>query len=141
MNRAPILLISLLLISLVLMSLATAAGAARTLTDDEVSERGSNPEEFSIATIKRGKQFFTVHCIRCHGTDGRGDTEMREFLKTAPADLSDGQWLYGGGDTAIFDVISRGRTERDMPAYDKELTETEIWQIISYIRYLGGQRP
>ena len=104
-----------------------------------------NPFEFNIATIKRGKQFYTIHCLRCHGADGKGDTEMREFLKTAPSDLSDGQWLYpgqdGGEDAAIFDVIKRGRSLRDMPAFSAEMSDEAIWQVVSYLRYLGGRRP
>ena len=97
--------------------------------------------EFSIANIQRGKRFYQVHCTRCHGADGRGDTEMREFLKTPPADLSDDQWIYGSADDAIFHIVKEGNPERDMPAFSDELTDERIWQIVSFLRYLEGKRP
>jgi mono/diheme cytochrome c family protein len=107
----------------------------------QAQEQAANPVPFTIDTIKRGRQHYTVHCVTCHGTDGRGDTEMREFLKTAPADLTDNQWMYGGHDLAVYDSIFRGRPERDMPGYADQLSEQQIWQIVGYLRYLGGQRP
>lgn len=105
------------------------------------AETEANPLEFNIATIKRGRQFYTIHCVTCHGQDGRGDTEMREFLKTAPSDLTDDVWLYGGHDAALFDVVRSGRIERDMPAFADKLTDERIWYVVSYLRYLGGERP
>lgn len=117
--------------------LVTSPGSARV----EAEAAAANPFDFDIATIKRGRQFYAVHCVRCHGVDGRGDTEMREFLKTAPADLTDDQWLYGAGDGAVFDVIASGRSERDMPAFGAELDDESIWQVVHYLRYLGGKRP
>ena len=100
-----------------------------------------NPLNFDINTIKRGRQFYTIHCVTCHGKNGRGDTEMREFLKTPPSDLTDGQWIYGGHDSMIFNVISSGREERDMPAFQEKLSAESIWYVVSYLRYLGGDRP
>ena len=96
---------------------------------------------FDAASIKRGRQLYAMHCLTCHGTEGRGDTEMREFLKTAPADLTDDVWSYGGDNGAVFHIISVGNRERDMPGFADKLTEQRIWQIVAYIRYLGGRRP
>ena len=76
-----------------------------------------SPLPFSVPHIQRGRQFYVRHCVTCHGTDGRGDTEMREFLKTAPADLTDDVWVYGGGDGALFHIIKAGSVERDMPGF------------------------
>jgi mono/diheme cytochrome c family protein len=66
---------------------------------------------------------------------------MREFLKTAPADLTDPEWIYGAADEALFDVIRAGRAARDMPAFEGSLTDERIRQVIHYVRYLGGKRP
>jgi len=122
--------------------LATAYGGqcvAQTTPDSHLDQ--GNPIDFNLANIKRGKQFYTLHCLSCHGPDGRGDTEMREFLQTPPADLSDATWIYSDRGEVVFDVIHQGRTERDMPAFEDKLNEQRIWQTINYLRYLGGERP
>ncbi len=101
----------------------------------------SNPLDFNADNLKRGRAFYQRHCVTCHGADGRGDTEMREFLKTAPADLTNGEWVYGGGDEALFTIIKTGNPERDMPGFSEQLADERIWQVVHYLRYLGGARP
>ncbi len=128
-----------LLLTFVVMT--AYASKCQPQTPDDTDDHEGNPLAFNIANIQRGKQFFTIHCVSCHGVDGRGDTEMREFLKTPPADLVDDQWTYGDTDHAIFDVVKEGRTARDMPAFNEKLNDERIWQVISYARYLGGSRP
>jgi cbb3-type cytochrome c oxidase subunit III len=105
------------------------------------AQTDKNPLDININTIKRGRQLYSLHCVTCHGKDGRGDTEMREFLKTPPSDLTDDQWNYGGHDSMLFNVIHSGREERDMPAFREKLTKERTWYVISYLRYLGGDRP
>ena len=117
------------------------ASPCHSQTAGDTADRQGSPLEFNIASIKRGKQLFTIHCVSCHGVDGRGDTEMREFLKTPPSDLSDDQWTHGDSEDAIFDVIKVGRTARDMPAFSEKLSDERTWQIVGYIKYLGGARP
>lgn len=100
-----------------------------------------NPVDFTMNSIKRGKRLYASHCVLCHGADGSGDTQMREFLKTPPANLADSSWIYGNRDSDIFNVIKAGRTDRDMPAFSDQLTDERIWQTINYLRYMGGKRP
>ncbi len=99
-----------------------------------------NPVAFSRGSVRRGKQLFARSCAICHGVDGKGDTQMREFLKTHPANLTDDQWTYGSRDGDIFDVIKNGRTERDMESFNGRISDERIWHIVNYIRYLGGKR-
>lgn len=121
------------------MVLCTSVCQAESNSDSNTATDG--PLAFSIATVKRGKQLYTVHCVSCHGVDGRGDTEMREFLKTPPADLSDDQWIYGGSGEAVFAIINNGMGARDMPGFDEKLTDERVWQIVNYMKYLRGIRP
>lgn len=125
---------------LVLLCFSLSAGSAEE-TETSKSATISNPLAFDMKSIKRGRAFYTQHCVLCHGQDGKGDTQMREFLKTHPANLSDDQWIYGHRDSDIFDVIKQGRTERDMPAFEQQLNDERIWQLMHYLRYLGGDRP
>ena len=117
---------------------AESGGDANAATTNAAID---GPLEFNIATVKRGKQLYTVHCVSCHGVDGRGDTEMREFLKTPPADLTDDQWIYGGSGEAVFAIIANGMSARDMPGFGEKLTDERVWQIVNYMKYLRGIRP
>jgi len=105
--------------------------------DEEVPE---NPIAYNDASILRGKQFYARFCVKCHGTNGMGDTEMREFLPTHPSDLTNEQWTYGSEDGHIFLIIKNG-TEYDMPDFAKELSDDRIWHIVNFIRSLGSRPP
>ena len=36
----------------------------------------------------KGAQLYKIHCASCHGTTGRGDGPVAEFLTVRPADLT-----------------------------------------------------
>lgn len=95
-----------------------------------------NPVESSIASIVRGKQFYARFCVKCHGLNGKGDTEMREFLKTKPADLTDGKWTFGSRDGELFKVIKEG-TDNDMESFADRLVDERIWHVVNYLKSLG----
>ncbi len=94
-----------------------------------------NPIEFSQASAMRGKQFYARFCVKCHGANGKGDTEMREFLKTKPADLSNGRWTFGSRDGEIFRVIKEG-TDNDMESFADRLVDERIWHVVNYLKAL-----
>jgi mono/diheme cytochrome c family protein len=80
-----------------------------------------------------GKQYYVRSCVVCHGANGKGDTEMREFLSTHPSDLTDGDWKYGNQDGNIFQIIKDG-TEYDMKPFKDLLDDEKTWHIVNYLR-------
>lgn len=108
-------------------------GQPKVIIEDEVLE---NPVEADYASQGRGQQFYMRFCITCHGKDGKGDTEMREFLDTAPSDLTDSNWLYGNRDGDIFKIIKEG-TENEMEAFEDRLVDERIWHVVNYVRTLA----
>lgn len=115
-----------------LRSFAAEGGGAEAI-GDEVPE---NPIPYETASVARGKQFYNRFCSVCHGRNGIGDTEMREFLSTHPSDLTDSQWKYGDRDGNIFTIIKNG-TEYDMEAFADRLTDERIWHVVNYLRSMG----
>ncbi len=110
-------------------------GGAESAIRAEVPE---NPIPYSEESVRRGKQLYARFCVTCHGRNGKGDTEMREFLSTHPSDLTDGEWKYGGRDGDIFMVIKQG-TEYDMEAFADRLSDERIWHVVNYLRSMGPE--
>lgn len=124
-----------------LLTLCLNVSADETAVTPEQESVLQNPTIFSPQSIKRGRQLYRNYCAVCHGIDGTGDTQMREFLKTPPANLVDMQWTYGEYDGDLFEVIKHGKVERDMEAFGDRLSDEHIWHVINYIRYIGGKKP
>lgn len=98
-----------------------------------------NPVENNFEALSRGKRFYSVHCVKCHGENGMGDTEMREFLETPPSDLTSGEWKFGDKDGEIFAAIKDG-AGNDMPPFENLLNDERIWQLVHYLRSMESDK-
>lgn len=76
---------------------------------------------------------FTTNCARCHGADGRGDTELGQ--KFNAQDFTDAGWWRRNSrftSTArLMSIVERGKG--DMPAFGKKLTRTQIRSLVVYV--------
>jgi mono/diheme cytochrome c family protein len=105
--------------------------------------RGGNPEAAALAnpvpaspaSVTEGREIYQRLCRRCHGPEGRGDGGGAG-AGGQPADFTDATWEFGSSDGEIFSVIRDG-TSADMESYAERLNETEIWQLVNYIRELA----
>jgi glucose/arabinose dehydrogenase/mono/diheme cytochrome c family protein len=77
------------------------------------------------------KSVYQTRCGACHGPNGEGSGNI-------PA-LASGK-AQGASDGELFWYITRGDLNNGMPAWDG-LPEKERWQIINYVRVLGGSKP
>lgn len=102
------------------------------------AEVPENPIPVTDESLRKGKQLYARFCVKCHGRNGLGDTEMREFLSTPPSDITDGVWNYGGRDGDIFSVIKNG-TQYDMTAFANQLSDERIWHVVNYLRSMGSK--
>ncbi len=76
--------------------------------------------------IFAGRTIYEDHCASCHGLDGR---------PTVPGtpDFSEGSSLFVS-DAELIRVVKSGKSL--MPAYDRVLKESEVLDVISYLRTL-----
>lgn len=81
--------------------------------------------------LRVGERLFVDNCAACHGRDGRGNR-----LIGAP-DLTDRDWLYGGGGEAILASILDGR-RGGMPAFTPQLPDESVVDVVHYVRSLSG---
>jgi mono/diheme cytochrome c family protein len=96
----------------------------------------TNPIAMSAESIAAGKRVYTRMCSRCHGPEGKGDGSA---ATSAVPDLTDAQWDYGGSDGEIFSVVHDG-VSADMDGYAARLSDTDIWQVVNYLRSVAAKR-
>ncbi|MEO6961130.1 MAG: c-type cytochrome [Puia sp.] len=91
----------------------------------------NNPLKGDAAAAAEGKKIYVTYCTPCHGAKGRGDGVASAGLSKQPADHTSAAF-QSQTDGAIFWKMSEGNTP--MPAYKKILSQTQIWQLVDYVR-------
>jgi cytochrome c oxidase cbb3-type subunit 3 len=83
--------------------------------------------------ISKGKAIYTANCVACHMADGGGGIGPN---------LTDENWILGGGIKNVFKTISEGgRDGKGMVAWKTILKPSEIQQVSSYVLTLQGTTP
>ena len=96
-----------------------------------------NPVAASPESIAAGKAAFTKNCRFCHGADAKGNGPMAP-QGTHPSDLTDAKWDRGSSDGEIFAVVRDGAGPKfDMKGYKGKLSDTDIWNVVNYLRSIG----
>jgi cbb3-type cytochrome c oxidase subunit III len=126
------------------LKIIVSAIVAALLQSPAAPKKGGNPDAARIKnpvtaspeSVSAGKRVYTRMCSRCHGAEGKGDGTAA----TAPVpDLTDGQWDYGSSDGEIFSVIHDG-VSADMDGYAARLSDTDIWNVVNYVRSVAAKR-
>lgn len=87
----------------------------------------------AVAEPELGRELYQRHCQTCHGPQGLGDGPTAEFLPVAPRNLTVRPYRFGCGTGAVAGTVSRGIKESGMPAFEKTLTQSEIWELARYV--------
>lgn len=94
-----------------------------------------NPTTADDASLARGAELFAINCQMCHGADGAGSGPVAPFLiKFKPADLTSAI-VQSKSDGSMFLTISNGVDGR-MPALNENLTVSERWDVVNFLRTL-----
>jgi len=93
----------------------------------------ANPVASDDASVKAGQVAFAKNCASCHGKTGLGDGPKGRMCKTFPGDFSGATFqAYTAGEMFYQTKFGRG----EMPAYDKKIPDTEIWNMVNYMKTL-----
>ena len=94
-----------------------------------------NPMPADEASIARGQELFVINCQMCHGLTGQGNGPIAPFLLDfKPANLTS-DVAQSKSDGSIFLTISNGLEGR-MPALNENLTVSERWDVVNFVRTL-----
>ncbi len=101
------------------------------LADRDEAAKLSNPVPANAESIGKGKALFTIYCTPCHGVSGRGDGLVGEKLVLRPFDLTSAA-MKDIPDGLIFGYMTFGGAV--MPVYANDLSPTERWHVVNYVR-------
>ena len=86
-----------------------------------------NPYEGNAYAISEGQRLYEQYnCAGCHFHGGG----------IGPA-LMDNDWIYGSSPANIYTSIVEGRPN-GMPSYGGHIPDFQVWELVSYVRALGG---
>ena len=98
-----------------------------------------NPGAAAPESIAAGEKSYQRYCRGCHGKDATGGP-ARESDIPVPPNLIDDQYRFGGNEGEVFSVIKNGvPPEFDMAAWAERLDDTEIWNVVNYLRDLASK--
>ena len=98
-----------------------------------------NPIKFTEASVDRGKKVFRTQCALCHGEKGDGKGDLAAEMKLTLPDFTKPDALAKRTDGELFAIIGMGK--EPMPGQKGRLTEPHIWNLVNYLRALGGNIP
>lgn len=126
-----------LAVAVVSMVAATAAPGDRLERTE--ARKLQSPLLYSADSVRAGRKTYLRLCQYCHGADGRAQANP-DF--EAPSLRDPNEWLYGTTDGEVF-VSVRDGAGHEMPPFGKQLHETQIWELVHYVRSIGpaGLRP
>ena len=78
-----------------------------------------------------GKAAYHMSCAPCHGEGGDGTGNIPSLATGKAQGASDGE---------LFWYITKGDLNNGMPSW-QSLPEQQRWQIVSFLRVLGGSKP
>jgi len=116
----------------------TEPQAAHPATITAEDKARKNPIKFTDISVGRGKKIYDTQCALCHGAKGDGKGDLANDMKLNLPDFTKPDTLKDKTDGELFAIIGAGK--EPMPD-GKRLSETHRWNIVNYLRSLGGATP
>jgi mono/diheme cytochrome c family protein len=123
----------------VLAQAGADSGSERTVTEKGLPSATARPagpakEE---ARLAHAGTLYRRNCASCHGGDGKG-ARARASLGECP-DFTSHPWQRRVDDTRLTVSIREGRGDY-MPAFSDRLNETQVEDLVTYIRTFGPRQ-
>lgn len=103
--------------------------------------RGVSSKE--AATLKRGREQYSLYCVGCHGENGDGEGQAARFLNPKPRDFRKGRVKFAAvpagtlpRDEDLLNTLNHGLNGTSMPSW-KLVGEEDKRAIVAYIKTFG----
>ncbi|MGA2474994.1 MAG: cytochrome c [Terriglobia bacterium] len=117
---------------------ATPSPVHNTIISPEDAAR-KNPIKFTEASVDRGKKVYKTQCALCHGEKGEGKGDLATEMTLTLPDFTKPDALAKRTDGELFAIIGMGKDP--MPSQKGRMTEPQLWNLVNYLRALGGKVP
>lgn len=96
-----------------------------------MASRVDNEYEENAYAVSQGQRLYVwFNCNGCHAMGGGG---------MGPP-LMDAEWIYGSEPQQVYSTIMEGRPN-GMPSWAGRIPESQVWQIVAYVRSLSALVP
>ena len=121
------------------IAITVAAVSAQAPKNAEAAKM-KNPVKSSAESIDAGKATYNKYCKFCHNEGGTGNGALAP-KDTHPPSLIDATWDHGSTDGEIFANIKDGVGPKfDMKPMKAKMMDTDIWNVVNYLRSLGPKK-
>lgn len=88
-------------------------------------------------SIEQGRVYYVQLCMSCHGSSGDGRGEWAYRVTPRPANLTSHK-TRARSDVQLFELIGEPQPSTPMIGWKKQLSESQLRQLVAYVRYLGS---
>ena len=91
-----------------------------------------SPVRYTTDSIVRGADRYARSCAACHDRDGQGEGPAESGLSSKPANLFERAARHRAGE--VYWSIAHGIAGTPMPGFASQMSDTEIWDLIQFLR-------
>ncbi len=92
-----------------------------------------NPVKPTAESQAKAKSLYQIDCAMCHGDNGNGKSDLATSMTLTLDDWTDPKSLADKQDGDLFTIIRNGK-DKMPPEADGRANDTEVWNLIIYIR-------
>jgi mono/diheme cytochrome c family protein len=112
-----------------------AARTSLNATIDREASTAPDPLPVTDANLSAGLKLYATDCMVCHGaSDGKASNIARGLFQHAPQLGEDGVERSREGE--IYWKVQHGIRLTGMPSYGGALTDTELWQVVMFLKQM-----
>jgi mono/diheme cytochrome c family protein len=87
----------------------------------------TNPSEYNLENVKKGKELYQLNCKSCHGDAGKNNALP---LVPVPPDVAS-EKMHTNTEGGLFHKITTGKG--GMPQFETTLSDDDRWRLVNYI--------
>ena len=84
---------------------------------------------------EQGRDLYRIHCLECHGTEGRGDGPRAALLAPRPGNLVSAA-TSTKTDEELLEILAKGVPRTAMRGWSDQLSDEEQRNLLVYVRTL-----